>query len=560
MNESRKNKSRTPKKELFFLGAFLFATGIAGVLWHFFSQPTAKLAQIFPASTSMFIEFSLDETSLSRWQETFTETDISTSLATTLNKYLPRATTENITPWIGGRAGMALLPDNEFIFAARYRNQTKAKKFLTQLILPDESLVEQTTHDITVQTPAFSSPLAFKFIDNWLLIGSSVESLTMALAEKPIAADTNYIECARDFPLQADIIAFAKTKDLLNPDFLGEKYIAQEPLLRAIADTIPAMGITINLEKDRTLLDAKFVTKESVFSAEQLRNTPNELLPQMAQFSPRDTLFFMNGNDLYSKFLHTRNFLSELHPQFAVVFDGLLRAEFRDIFGPEFNFEEDFLSQMHGQYALIFDFEDATSPTPHFTLVTGFGGADMEKNAQTLHHVIRSAQSQVATEIVEKKLADGSVREELVAIDPRAVEIRKKLENEHTYFTATSPSSNVATSTRKFSYGFMDGQLIFSSHERGVANVMRAFSTENSNLARNEDFRQSVLFDFAAAESFGYINFNKLRSLLDFSQTLIAGDEQTTSWSSLFQPFRNVSFSRKSSPHATYFSGVLRRR
>ncbi len=560
MNELRKNKTRIPRKGLFLFGAFLFAAGIAGVLWHFFSQPTAKLAQIFPASTSMFIEFSLDETSLSRWKETFIETDLSTSVEDVLAQYLPRATTKNVTPWIGKRAGMALLPNNEFIFAARYRNRAKAEFFLTQLTLPDESLVEQTEHDITVETPAFSSPLAFKFVDNWLLIGSSVESLTVALSEIPIAASPHYIECAQDFPLQADIIAFAKSGDLLNAEFLGEQYVAQEPLLRALAETIPAMGLTLNFEKDRTLLDAKFVTIDSVFAAEQFSNTPHELLPQMAQFSPRDTLFFMNGNDLYSKFIHTRSFLSELHPQFSVVFDGLLRAEFRSIFGAEFDFEEDFLSQMHNQYALIFDFEDAASPTPHFTLITGFGGADMEKNAQILHHVIRSAQSQVATEIVEKMLADGSVREELVAIDPRAVEIRKKTENERTYFTATSPVSNTATSTRKFSYGFMDGQLIFSSHERGVANVMRAFSTENSNLAQNEDFRQSVLFDFASAESFGYVNFNKLRSLLDFSQLLIAGEEQSTSWSSLLQPFRNFSFSRKSSPHATYFSGVLRRR
>jgi hypothetical protein len=560
MNESQKTKSRAPRTGLFLLGAFLFALGIAGTLWHFLSQPTAKLSQIFPASTPLFVEFSLESTSLQRWQETFTETNITTSAETILSDYLPRATKENILPWIGDRAGMALLPNHEFIIATRYRSQTKAETFLAQLTLPDESLVEQTVHEITVQTPAFSSPLAFKFIDGWLLIGSSVESLTTALSEKPIATNLDYIECAKDFPLQADVIVFAKTGALLDAGFLGEKYVAQEPLFRALADTIPSVGITLNLEKDRTLIDAKFVTKEGVFSAEQLRNTPNELLPQMAQFSPRDTLFFMNGNDLYAKFLHTREFLSDLHPQFSVVFDGLLRAEFRNIFGSEFDFEKDFLSQMHNQYALIFDFEDTASPLPYFTLITGFGSADMEKNAQILHHVIRSAQSRVATEIVEKKLADGSIREELVAVDPQTVEIRKKTEDENTYFTATSPENGTASSTRKFSYGFLDGQLIFSSHERGVANIMHAFNTENANLSQNEDFRQSVLFDFASAESFGYINFSKLRNMLDLSQSLIAGDTPETNWSSLVQPFRNFSFSRKSSPRATYFSGVLRRR
>ena len=560
MNKAQKTKSKVPKTGVFLLGAFLFAVGIAGVFWHIWSQPTAKLSQIFPASSSLFVEFSLENTTLERWQNTFAETDVSLSTENLLSDYLPSVTLDQITPWIGNRVGMAFLKNHEFIIATRYRNKRKAEEFLQQLTLLDESLVEQTAHDITVQTAAFSSPLAFFFQDGWLLIGSSVETLTTSLTEQNIASNEYYIECAKDFPLQADAIFFAKTQDLLQKDFLGEKYIAQEPLFRALSDTVPALGITLNLEKDRTLIDAKFVTTDGVFSAEQLKNTPNELLPQMAQFSPRDTFFFMNGNDLYAKFLHTRSFLSDLHPQFSVVFDGLLRAEFRNIFGPEFDFEKDFLSQMRGQYALIFDFEDAASPTPYFTLVTGFGNADTEANLETLHHVIRSAQSQVATEIVEKKLADGSTREELVAVDPRSVEIRKKQEEEHTYFTATSPANEGANSTRKFSYGFLDGQLIFSSHERGVANIMRAFDTENGNLAQNEDFRQSVLFDFASAESFGYVNFSKLRTLIDFSQTLITGNEQKINWSSLIQPFRNLSFSRKSSDHATYFSGVLRRR
>ncbi len=560
MNESRKTKSRAPQTRLFLIGALLFAAGIAGTLWHFNSQPTAKLSYIFPDSTLLFIEASLGSTSFERWQETFTDSELPTSTESILSKYIPLANTENIKPWIGGRAGMALLPDHEFLLAARYRNKTRAQEFLNELVLPNESLVDQTANEITVQTPSFSSPLAFVFKDGWLLIGSSVESLTSALAASPIAKSSEYIECSRDFPLQADAIVFVKTEALLNAELLSENFIAQEPILRALSNTIPAVGITLNLEKDRTLINAKFVTSDGVFSAEQLRNTPNELLPQMAQFSPRDTLFFMNGHDLYKKFRYTREFLSELHPQFSVVFDGLLRAEFRKIFGQEFDFEEDFLAQMHGQYALIFDFEDTTAPAPYFTLVTGFGNSDIEKNAQSLHHVIRSAQSQVATEIVERKLADGSLREELVAVDPREVEIRKKTENERTYFTATSPSTDVATSTRKFSYGFLNGQLIFSSHERGVANVMRSFDTENSNLAQNEDFRQSVLFDFAAAESFGYANFNKLRTLIDFSQTLIAGEAQVPSWSSLLQPFRNISFSRKNSSRATFISGVLRRR
>ncbi len=563
MNDKRKSTPKASKSSLFGLGAFLFAVGIAGGLWSHLTQPVAKLAALFPQDTVFFAEISLNETTLDRWDETFAEADVAGISDSMLAKYLPQVSRDTLEPWIGARAGVALLPNQEFLFAARYRSKSKAKDFLQSLALPNEMMTEHTVKDITVLTPAFSSPLTFKFTNGWLVIGSSMDALVDSLDAPSLLNNKDFLACAENFSNHNDAVFFAKSSALLDSSVLGEKFVSQEPILRAFADTVPALGATVTLEKDRSLLEMKFVTTEGVFSADQKRNTPNEMLPKMAQFSPRDSLFFMNGHDLYAKYEHTREFLGELHPQFSVVFDGLLRSEFGKIFGEDFDFEEDFLKKMHGQYGLILDFDDAASPAPHFTLVTGFGGANVEENAETLHHVIRSAQSQVATQIVERTLVDGSSREELMAVDPLELEIRKKLESEHTYFTVASPAytNDLSNASKKFSYGFLNEQLVFSSHERGVANVMRSFDTANANLANNDDFRQSVLFDFVASESFGYFNLNKLRTLLDFSQTLIAGEETTgNTWSAFLHPFRNISFSRKNNPRATYFSGVLRRR
>lgn len=563
MNNKRKTKSKASNSGLFGLGAFLFAIGIAGAAWMYLTQPVAKLAAIFPENTLVFAEISLNETTLERWNQTFAEADVSGVTDSMLAKYLPQVTRKSLEPWIGSRAGIALLPNQEFLFAARYRSKSKAKDFLKSLALPNESLAEHTVNDITVLTPAFSSPLTFKFVDKWLIIGSSMDTLTSALNAPSLLHDDDFQECEENFTNHNDAVFFAKSRALLDLMVNGEKFIQQEPVLGAFADSIPALGATVTLEKDRSLLEAKLVTTEGIFSPDLKRKTPNEMLPKMAQFSPRDSLFFMNGHDLYAKYQHTRDFLSELHPQFSVVFDGLLRAEFEKIFGPDFDFEKDFLKKMHGQYALIFDFDDAASPAPHFTLITGFGGANAERNSETLQQIIRSAQSQVATQIVERTLVDGSAREELMAVDPKELEIKKKEETTHTYFTVATPNyaNDLSNNTKKFSYGFLDGQLIFSSHERGVSNVMLSFEEPNANLANNEDFRQSVLFDFVASESFGYFNLNKLRTLLDFSQTLIAGEESAaSSWSAFLQPFRNISFARKNYSRATYFSGVLRRR
>ena len=563
MNDKRKSKPRASKSGLFGLGAFLFAIGIAGGAWSYLTQPVAKLANIFPENTILFAEVSLNETTLERWDETFAEVDVTSLSESLLDEYLPQVSHETLEPWVGSRAGVALLPKEEFIFAARYRNKSKAKDFLQSLALPSESITEQEIEGTKILTPAFSSPLTFRFTNGWLIIASSMNAMTESIKSKALITDPDFRDCAENFSNHNDAVFFAKTSAILDSDTLGEKFVQQEPIFRAFSDSVPAVGATITLEKNRSLLEMKFVTSEGIFSANQKRNTPNELLPQMAQFSPRDALFFMNGHDLFAKYQHTREFLTEMHPQFSVVFDGLIRAEFRKIFGEGFDFEKDLLGKMHGQYGIILDFNDSASPAPHFTLVTGFGGANTDENIETLHRVIRSAQSQVATQIVERKLVDGSVREELMAVDPQELEIRKKNESANSYFTVASPdyTNDLSNASKKFSYGFLDGQLIFSSHERGVANVMQSFNEANANLANNEDFRQSVLFDFSAAESFGYFNLNKLRTLLDFSQSLIAGEESVAnSWSTFLHPFRNISFSRQNHPRATYFTGVLRRK
>jgi hypothetical protein len=443
--------------------------------------------------------------------------------------------------------------------SAKYRNKNQAKKFMNRILIDGENFIEKNINGYTVYSPSFSSQISFVFKNNWLIISSSYESLTNILnSEKKLFQNENYHNIIKDLPRKQSILGYINLEEFTK---LNNKITSKKPLIKALAKTIPALGITIKIEKDGLNLNSKLITSEGVFSTKLLKNTPNEVIPKLAQYSPQDVLFFMNGYDLNAKYLHTKKFLEEFHPQFALVFDGILRAEFKKIFGENFDFQTDLLNRIKNQYAIILNFTDNDTPFVHFTLLTGFGEGTATENSEDIKIIIKKAQQHYSTKIVEHELPDGTSREELVITDPEEINIKEKESNTHKYFTTETDGEDNGSTVpeQKFSYGFLNNFLIFSNHEEGVKEIFQAYDT-SVNLTQNEDFRESVLFNFSAAESYGFINVNKLRTVVNFSREI--SDESDTGLNiiSLIKNFRNLSFSRKTFPKEVFFSATLKKR
>ena len=91
---------------------------------------------------------------------------------------------------------------------------------------------------------------------------------------------------------------------------------------------------------------------------------------------------------------------------------------------------------MHGQYAILIDFEDVLYPFLDFTLITGFGNADVDQNLNRLNDAIHFAQSHFASKVEKVTLPDGTMREELIAIEPEKIPIQKVDFENMEYFTA----------------------------------------------------------------------------------------------------------------------------
>jgi hypothetical protein len=555
MIHAKRTRSQSKTKIIFSTGALLFLIGFLGMIYNLWINPNESASDFLPENTIIFTEIETTSSNVKKLKE-FHFIGITDDL---FAKFLPNINSMDFIPWIGEKLSIALMPNNEFVLSAKYRSKIQANNFMKKFLIEGENFSEKNISGYTVYSPSFSSQISFIFKDKWLIVASSGKVIKNILnSEKKLSQSSKFYEINKDLPRKSVIKSYFNLEELTK--FSASQLSAKKPFIQALSKTIPAFGFTIKIKDSIVLLNSKLITNKGVFSSELLKNTPNEVIPELTKYSPQDVLFFMNGYDLNSKYLHTKKFLEEFHPQFALIFDGILRAEFKKIFGENFDFKKDLLAHIKNQYAIIFNFADKDTPFVHFTLITGFGEGTMERNIEDMELIIKYAQQKYSTKIVGHSLPDGTSRKELVIADPDEINIAKKTEGTHEYFTAETEITDGATIPKqKFSYGFLNNFLIFSNHEDGIKEVFQAYDT-NSNLTKNEDFRESVLFKFPASESYGFINTNKLATVANFSRETSDEPDKGINLISLIKSFRNISFARKTFSEEVVFSATLKKR
>ena len=540
---------------IFSLGLALFLLGGLGFLAKIFWFSSPSFASISPASAGAVVEINLNSKNLLRAANVFPDSNLPEIFDQIIGEKIGISFAESVQTWIGSRAGFAVLEDGKMVFAARVRSKAALEKFVDSLALPGENLETKTfPNGAVVQTPAFSSPISIGYFRGWAVFSSSATSLqNFFSAPENLTQTSNFASVKSHLGSRNFISVFFDSAKIVDSFFDSPKWSAQKPLLDASASQVFAGAIGVYFDGDRLSIRSQMLSEDGIFADQKVQKKPQITLPELASFAPADALFFMNGTDLFAKYQHTRNWLDSLHPQFSVIFDGMIRAWSRETFGEKFDFQNDFFAKMHSQYAILIDFENALSPFLHFTLVSGFGGADNAKNLSELSQAIHFAQSAFASKVQKITLPDNSVREEIVALDRSEVPIGKENFEGFDYFTAENPESKV-----KFSYGFVGPFLVISSHEKGTRAVISAHQKTQKSLAENEDFRQSVLFDYSPSESYGFISFAKLGSALDLLSAADAGDDSFSIGRFLSKNLRTATFARKVFPgeifwHASFW-------
>ncbi len=541
----KRNRKLSP-----FLGFIIFLIGTGGI-WHYYWElRTEKLENFFPADVPVFAKFQINESKIEDLKTLFPQTDFFTLLNVTLFPDLQLANfEENILSWIGSEIGVSFLDDNNFFIGIEMKSKDNAQDFIKNFLAEGESFKTNIVNEIEIWMPEYSSSIAFGFHGRWLLVSSSSHTIENVFSsEIKLKDNVEYNNISNDLPKDSFFSFYIDTNKTTQL-FKGSKYVTFKPLVEAISQTLPIIGMSADIEKKGIDIDTKFIADKNVFNPQKVKRDPNILMPKLAQFGSRDVLFFINGIDLYEKYKHTSNFLSQMNPQFSLIFEGLVRAKFYSIFGEDFDFESEFLALTHGQYAIMVDYRDELYPFLQFTFISEFGESDIEHNLSKFHEAVRLAQSQFTTKVEEVELPDGTLRKELVSVPREDIPIQEVAYSNEKYYTVENQVPD-----KKFSYGFVENYFVFSTHEEGIIGVINNKNNINPNLSENEDFRESVLFNYSPSESYGFVNLAKMTSTLEF---LYSAKETSTVGHFLKTNLRTATFARKVFPEEMFLSAFL---
>ena len=548
---NKKKKLKIHFTVLFFIGLFIFSVGVFGYTFRLFSWVPVNLDEVLPKETAFVTKIHLNK--IKNEQDTLNLQEFVSRLDEYLEKKFTINFTKNIKPWIGSKASFSILDEGEYLWAIERRNKKESQKFLEEFITNGEKFVEQELENGKLLTPEFSSDIAFGFYHNWLLVSPSQAAIKKVFTKEfSLQENEKYKKIITDIPQNNFIFSFANTDLLLDHIKIPESFKKYSPLAKTIAQSLPHVGVSLQYEKEQITVSTKILSQEGVFKERLVSKTPNQTMPELAHMIPKDILFFTNGSDLYAKYLHTKEFLSELDPQFSIIFEGLLQAQSEKIFGENFQFEQDFLSKMRGQYAFALNFEDVLKPFINFTFITGFGYENKTEDISQFHDAIHLAQTQFSPKIEVVELPDGTTRKELVSAKPEEIAIEKIEFSNHTFF-----ANHDKTTQQQFAYGFFDKNLVFSTHTEGLKSIISIIEDKNESLAENADFRESVLFKFSPSESYGFLNISKLVPSLELWQNQKESNSLTTF---LRSKFRNFTFSRKIFPGEIFIKGIFFKR
>lgn len=504
---------------LIWSGITLTLLGILGSAISYLDMGRRSLAQYLPDETAYYVKIKPSEIPIEQAQLLLN--------LTSSEDFLQNTTIEDFTPWIGREALMAKTIDNRFIARFRYHNKSAAKKFLTQqLLVPNEtwqltkwsdpdnrwflaindqeifSIPRQAT---TIYSPKFSNTVSYSFTNGYLWIAADQDLLKDTLTKKNASLQNNsaYQAAANHLAKKNPLEIFISTNALSQQKNIIQQQKTISPLLNGLIDVTPAIVVTANTKKKRFQLQLRLISNKK---NDQINLQPLNT-PELANFSPDKPILFFTGQDLRAHHQKTNKFLSNLHPQFSDIFNGILQAQAEKTFGKNFDVKADLLSQLSGQYALIIE-SNLPNQTPNFTLISEFGRSDTAAKIAQFQEALRFAQSKSTARVITVDIPGGREQKQAVNISTAELIVNElPLTHGSVYEVA---NTNLGTTIY---FGFRDQYMLLST---SPSSIHKIFGAAYKPLTENPNFRKTILFEHNPAESYGYISLEEAKKAFDY--------------------------------------------
>ena len=239
---------------------------------------------------------------------------------------------------------------------------------------------------------------------------------------------------------------------------------------------------------------------------------------------------YIGGADLTEEWVNTLETLGNLNPVYGILLEGMLRAQFTDLFGAEITLRDDLYPLLEGEYALslgkneqggwmirlILENEDADFANIKLSkMMTGF-----QKLADRL-----------TPRIHEVTLPDGTISRELIPDDSNL----EKTESDYEGYTISC--LEIQDSIYGFCYAVTNDIIILANHKKSIEESLNLYLNSGENLPHYQPFREPLSKLGKVSDEITFIDFKNLSLETDsipYLKTLLPALE-STAWVKHFE-------------------------
>ena len=411
--------------------------------------------------------------------------------------------------WFGRAAGVVVLnseKDKEKLniaYFAEVMSQEKLDEFLIRRNAKKENYKNFSMYEM-------DGPVYMTLVENYVFVSKEKEvnyELVDSQAKTRLYESKEYRKIDSKLPLNKSAFLYMDFRKINNSffkhfSFLGEQGLSTE-ILKPFLKTFTSEGIALVAMDDNFALQSFLSLDEKIAENNSYTAFENKYSANLTAYMPENVLLFWGAENLEFQLNKILHILSGGDEAISKIFISILENYTKKYFGNDISFSSEILPLLSNEFAFVIE-KNKEGKNIYKAIVEL---KDKQKDTINLHQIASNFTSIGAIfkpKVVERKLEDGTIGKEIIAIPEEIIK------SESIYGDTTIYELKIGNQNWGIYYTIIDDVAVIANNFDGVASSIDIAQKKKTSLKVSSIFRTVIEPVLKSSDEVSYINTEEL--------------------------------------------------
>ncbi|OGJ41987.1 hypothetical protein A3B60_01290 [Candidatus Peregrinibacteria bacterium RIFCSPLOWO2_01_FULL_39_12] len=415
----------------------------------------------------------------------------------------------DLKSWFGRAAGVVVLnsrKDKEKLniaYFAEVISQEKLDEFLIRRNAKKEDYKNFSMYEM-------DGPVYMTLVENYVFVSKGKEvnyELVDSQAQTRLYESKEYRKIDNKLPLNKSAFLYMDFRKINNSffkhfSFLGEQGLSTE-ILKPFLKTFTSEGIALVAMDNNFALQSFLSLDEKIAENNSYTAFENKYSADLTAYMPENVLLFWGAENLEFQLNKILHILSGGDEAVSKIFISILENYTKKYFGNDISFSSEVLPLLQNEFAFVIE-KNKEGKNIYKAIIEL---KDKQKDTISLHQIASNFTSIGAIfkpKVVERKLEDGTVGKEIIAIPEEIVK------SESIYGDTAIYELKIGNQNWGIYYTIIDDVAVIANNFDGVASSIDIVQKKKTSLKVSQIFATVIEPVLKSSDEVSYINTEKL--------------------------------------------------